>query len=183
MFAAPDAALPIELNAEFSEFDRRNNTLAFRRLRIVQGALSITAAEATANPADFTDSVWTFTGNVVVQDATTRVECERAELTFVGNALRRAVLRGTPARFQQTRKDETAPTQGRANVVEYDFPAGTIHLTGEAWLSDGSNEISGTAISYDLRREVVTADSGESGEVRMRITPPPPEAPSGEAQP
>ena len=38
VLTAPDATLPIELDADFSEFDRRNDRLVFRRLRIVQGA-------------------------------------------------------------------------------------------------------------------------------------------------
>ena len=56
--------MPIELDAALSEFDRRNNRLIFRQLNIIQGSLAISADEATADPADFENSVWVFTGNV-----------------------------------------------------------------------------------------------------------------------
>ena len=54
----------------------------------------------------------------------------------------------------------------------YDLDAATIEMTNDAFLSDGQNEISGSRIAYDLRREVVTAGAGDSGQVHMRITPP-----------
>jgi len=177
-----DPALPIELDAAFSEFDRRNNRLVFRQLNITQGALAITADQATADPADFENSVWIFTGNVSINNADTRTTCDRAELTFRGNNLRRAVLSGLPATFRQSGTAGNPPTEGQADLLDYDFDAGTIQLTTNAVLSDGRNEISGSRIAYDLRREVVTAGGSPDGAVRMRITPqqkptPPPSKP------
>ena len=96
-----DPALPIDLDAAFSEFDRRNNRLIFRQLNITQGGLAIKADEATADPADFENSVWVFTGNVSIDNAGTKASCDRAELTFRDNQLRKAVLTGKPARFSQ----------------------------------------------------------------------------------
>ena len=58
-----ERALPIELDATWSELDRRNNRLVFRNLHITQGSLAISADEATADPADFENSTWVFTGN------------------------------------------------------------------------------------------------------------------------
>ncbi len=166
-----DRALPIELDAAFSELDRRNDRLVFRDLRVVQGGLSITANEASASPADFSNSVWTFTGSVVIRNGATEARCERAELTFSNNELRKAVLSGNPARFVQSRGRGTTPTEGRGRTLEYDLRAGTIRMVNDAFLSDGSNEITGSLISYDLVREVVTAGSADGGDVRMRITP------------
>lgn len=172
MLVTPDTGLPIELDADFSEFDRRSDRLVFRGLRVRQGPLAITAAEASASPANFTDSTWIFTGNVVIEDATTRVDCERAELRFRDNRLVRAQLQGAPARFRQTRPGGTAPVEGRAGRLDYDLGQGVIRLAGDAWLADGQNEVAGDQIAYDLRREVVTAGAGQSGPVRMLITPP-----------
>lgn len=169
---APDTALPVDLQADFSEFDRKNNRLVFRGLRITQGQLLIQADEATASPADFTDSVWTFTGKVLIRNADTEATCDHAELTFRDNALRTAVLNGTPARFTQPRLDQRPPAQGRATTLTYDLEAGTIRMDKDAWLSDGTNEITGNEIAYDLRRELVTAGADQSGQVRMKITPP-----------
>lgn len=169
--APVDATLPIELDAAFSELDRRSDRLLFRQLNIKQGALAIRADEATADPADFENSVWVFDGNVSIANAGTTASSDRAELTFRNNQLRKAVLTGQPARFSQAGADGNAPTEGRGGVLEYDLDAGTIQLVNEAFLSDGKNEISGSRIAYDLRREVVTAGGADGGQVRMRITP------------
>jgi lipopolysaccharide export system protein LptA len=165
------SALPIDLDAAFSEFDRRNNRLLFRELNIRQGVLAIKADEATADPADFENSVWIFTGNVVIRNGGTEASCARAELTFRDNQLRKAVLTGKPARFSQASASGGAPTQGRGELLEYDLEAATIRMTTDAFLTDGKSEIAGSSIAYDLAREVVRAGGQEGGQVRMRITP------------
>lgn len=167
-----DPALPIDLDAAFSEFDRRNNRLIFRQLNIKQGGLAIKADEATADPADFENSVWVFTGNVSIDNAGTKASCDHAELTFRDNRLRKAVLTGQPARFSQAGTGGNPPTEGRGQLLEYNLDAATIQLTTDAFLSDGRSEISGSRIAYDLQREVVTASGTEGDQVRMRIMSP-----------
>jgi len=171
LLAPVDTALPIDLSAAFSEFDRRNNRLNFRQLTITQGALAIKADEASAAPADFENSVWIFTGNVSIDNAGTKSSCDRAELAFRDNRLRKAVLTGKPARFSQAGVGGKPPTEGRGQLLEYDLEAATIQMTTDAFLTDGTNEITGSRIAYDLKREVVTAGGTPGGQVRMRITP------------
>lgn len=179
--APANPTLPIDLDAAFSELDRRNNRLIFRQLNIRQGALAIKADEATADPADFEDSVWVFSGNVQIENAGTKASSDRAELTFRDNQLRKAVLTGKPARFSQAGSGGSRATTGHGELLEYDLGAGTIQLVTDAFLSDGKSEIAGSRIAYDLRREVVTAGGTDGGQVRMRITPqqnPAPTAPT-----
>jgi lipopolysaccharide transport protein LptA len=167
----PQASLPIDLNAASSEFDRRNDRLVFQRVQITQGALRVRAEMGEATRLDFENSRWVFRGNVVIENQGTRVFCEEADLQFLGHELRSARLRGAPARFEQQRPDAQR-TEGRAGTIDYDVSAATIRLSQDAWLSDGANELSGERISYDLRREYVTADADGDGQVRMRINPP-----------
>jgi len=54
----------------------------------------------------------------------------------------------------------------------YDVPSGIVQMTEDAWFSDGSNEIFGSNITYDLEQRHITADSGESGPVKILIEPP-----------
>ncbi len=164
--------LPITLDADSSEFDRKNDRLKFRGLRITQGALGIQADEAEANQLDFEDSLWIFKGNVVIDSENTTAYGDDAQLVFREHRLRSATLRGTPARFEQERVEEDEITQGRANMMEYDMDSGIIRMADDAWLSDGANEVSGARITYDLTREYILADADESGQVRMKIIPP-----------
>jgi lipopolysaccharide export system protein LptA len=113
-----------------------------------------------------------FTGNVIMQSTDARVTAQRAEISFGAQRLRVIVLTGSPARFEQLAQREGLPTAGRAGRMEYDLTSGIVVMSGAAWLSDGNNEISGARISYDLRNERVTADADETGQVRLRITPP-----------
>jgi lipopolysaccharide transport protein LptA len=172
------SALPINLDAASSEFDRRNNRLVFQRMHITQGGLSIKADVAEATRLDFENSRWRFKGNVVIENVGAKAWCDDAELVFLGHQLRTAALKGAPARFEQQRLAGQR-TEGRAGAIDYDVTGATIRLSSGAWLSDGANEVSGERISYDLRREYVTADADGDGQIRMKINPPPRDKKSG----
>ena len=166
-----DRTAPINLDAESSEFDRRNDRLSFTGLRIQQGELGITADNAEASRLDFEDSTWTFRGNVVIESPTTRAWSNTAEVRFLNHRLETARLTGEPARFEQQQAEKEQVTQGRAVVMEYELASSMIRLLDDAWVSDGTNEVSGPRIAYDLAREFIIADSDDSGQVRMKIKP------------
>jgi lipopolysaccharide transport protein LptA len=166
-----DRAAPIDLDAEASEFDRRNDRLSFTRLSIRQGELSITADSAQATRLDFDDSTWFFEGSVEIKSPTTQTWSETAEVRFLSHRLDSARLSGQPARFEQNKPGKDAPTQGRADVMEYELASNLIRLIDNAWVSDGTNEVSGPRIAYDLRREYIIADGDDTGQVRMKIKP------------
>ncbi len=164
--------LPINLDAESSEFDRMKNKLHFRSLTIKQGLLSIKADEATATRLDFEDMRWEFTGTVIIENASTTARCDYADILFREHRISSVVMRGQPVTFQQLQIEEQQHTKGHANLMEYNVDSGIIKMTDDAWLSDGANEVSGNRISYDLIREYIIADADDDGQVRMRIIPP-----------
>lgn len=162
--------LPIELDASSSEFDRSANRLVFHGMHVTQGTLSIRADRAETVRIDFENSRWTFSGNVRISSQGTRIWCSEAELGFVDHQLQSALLRGGPARFEQPRPGQEQ-AEGHAQSMDYAVGAGLIHLLGDAWLSDGANEIAGERITYDLGRQHVIAEGGSGGRVRMKINP------------
>lgn len=164
--------LPINLNAESSEFDRKQNKLSFRNLTIQQGLLKIVAEEATATRLDFENARWEFSGNVVIDNEGTTASCDYAEIMFRDHRIRSAVMQGQPARFEQLHINAERITEGKANQMEYDAEAGIIRMLDNAWLSDSANEVSGNRIAYDLNRQYIIADAAEDGQVRMKIIPP-----------
>lgn len=177
---APDMALlkslPIDLDADSSEFDRKNNRLVFHGLQIRQGPLRIDADEATATRLDFEDTRWEFTGNVRIENTGSTAWADRADILFREHRIRSAEMTGQPVRFEQvsvaTEDGAVTTTKGRANAMEYDVDSGIVSMVQDAWLSDGSNEVTGDRISYDLVREIIIADADESGQIRMKIIPP-----------
>ncbi len=172
----PDIAviktLPIDLDAESSEFDRKKNKLFFRTLTIKQGALIIKADEATATRLDFEDMRWEFSGAVSIENTGTTAHCDYADILFREHKIRNAVMQGQPATFAQLQSNQERKTEGHANLLEYDVDGGIIRMSDNAWLSDGANEVSGNSISYDLVREYIIANADDNGQVRMKIIPP-----------
>jgi len=172
----PDIALmktlPINLDAESSEFDRKKNKLFFRGLTIKQGTLKIVADEATATRLDFENARWEFSGAVIIENAGTTAHCDYAEVLFRDHRIRSAVMQGQPVTFEQLQIDEERRTEGHANRMEYDADTGIIKMSDDAWLSDSANEVSGNRISYDLNRQFIIADADGDGQVRIKIIPP-----------
>jgi len=170
----PSPDLEIKLEADSSDIDRKNNRLVFYNVRVTQGPIDIRADRADGSGLEFENTDWVFSGNVRISSDTTRIEADEAELSFVDHKLRHAVVKGSPVAFQHERPAADAPTEGRANQVDFDFDTQVLRLSGDAWLAEGTNQISGEHILYDITRERVLAGSnGESDErVRITITPP-----------
>lgn len=163
---------PITIDADSSEFDYESRRLVFNGLRMDQGNLGIKADLAETDKLDFTDGLWIFTGNVIVESPTTNLYCDTARLTFKNHELLEVELTGSPAHFEQTVEGTENRNNGEANLIIYQLADGTLQLTGNARFSDGSNEISGESITYDLAARRLRAGSGESGPVKILIEPP-----------
>ncbi|MDJ0929267.1 MAG: lipopolysaccharide transport periplasmic protein LptA, partial [Gammaproteobacteria bacterium] len=152
--------------------NRRTERLRFKGLYIKQGTLAIRADEAEADRLDFEDTVWTFSGNVLIENSTTRVWSDDAQVAFLNHQVDTATLQGSPARFEQVREEDERITRGRSAVMDYALETGIISMTGDAWVSDGANEVSGPRIAYDVTRDLIKAAGDEDGQVKMRIIPP-----------
>jgi len=168
----PQQEAPISIDAESSEFDYATSRLVFRRLRMEQGDLRIEADLAETDKLDFTDGLWVFTGNVVLRTATAVLYCDEARLSFSNHKLGEATLTGNPARFEQKLDNAEGLNKGEASQIVYQLASQSLKLKQSARFSDGSNEISGDQIVYNLKARRLTADSGESGPVKILIETP-----------
>jgi len=164
--------LPISLDADSSDIDRRADRLIFRGVTISQGDLGIKADEAVASTLDFANSEWMFTGSVSIRMQNATLNSDLARLRFTNYQLQHALIEGQPATFRQVESDDSV-TEGRALQLEYDASRNTIRLWRNAWLSESGNEISGNELTYNIAEErVIAASDAESGErVRILITP------------
>lgn len=171
--ASTNSGLPINLEAASSDFDYRNNTLLFHRVKITQGAMQVEAEEARATGLNFENSQWNLTGSVRIHVPDGRLSSGQAEVTFRDNEISRAVIRGQPASFEQQLKEQQKLARGRASSIEYDVQAGTVRLTGDAWLTDGQNEIRGDTLIYNIGQQRIVANptGSDPGGVRITINP------------
>jgi lipopolysaccharide transport protein LptA len=186
--AAPSSAQiqqEITLEATSSDFDRRNERLLFREVRVQQGDTVISADEAESRDLDFARGSWTFTGNVRISSPMGEIESARATVSFTNHRLARATADGSPARFSRTMPPPEARTvRGTANRIVYDLAAGELELAGQASLQDGVREVSGGRLVYRIAEDRLIASAEEDGTDRVRIviTPPGEDAP-GEDEP
>lgn len=174
--ASPASAQPrIGVDAASSEIDYKTNTVVFKNIVVCQGRIKVRAqkARATGRSLNFQNSEWTFDGNVRI-DAPPRgsLQSDQATLEVRNDRIARATVTGNPAHFQQQRADGLGMEQGHANQMVYDVQAGTVTLAGDAWISQGRNEIRGPSIVYDiLKQSVQASSSGSSQRVHITITP------------
>ena len=103
------------------------------------------------------------------------LQSDKAVVSFRNNVISQATITGTPAEFEQSRKDGNT-SRGRANTINYVTASGTVSLRENAWLSDGCNEITGPALVYNIKTQSVQGQSasrrtGRTGRVRIIIQP------------
>jgi len=184
--ANPRTTLPISVEADASDFDYKNGVLVFTRVRITQGDARVEADRATATGLEFENSRWRFEGNVRINAEGGSLASEMANVRFTNNQIASAEVTGSPARFAQQRGERRA--EGRAQRIDYDLASGRVRLVGGAWLSDGSNEITGSTLVYSMREQRVLADAAEQGGAPVRIiinpkSPPGADEPKPEPKP
>jgi lipopolysaccharide transport protein LptA len=169
-----NSEMPIKLEAASSDFDYRNNSLLFKRVTITQGGLVVTAQQASATGLEFENSEWRLEGDVRITVPGGHLASSEARVLFRNNAIVRASIKGTPAAFEQRLREGDQVARGEAGAIDYNVQESTVRLTGDAWLSDGQNEIRGNTLVYDVGRERVQANPDEKDPAGVRITINPP---------
>ncbi len=162
--------LPINVDAESSDFDYAKNSLLFRKVRVSQGTTIVEAEEATATGLNFENSRWVFRGNVKISVDSGFLSSDEAAVNFADNQIARAEISGSPAQFEQKLENSEDVAHGRAGSIEYDFATETIRMLQDAYLTDGHNDIRGQTLVYSIRDQRVLANASDQGDERVRIT-------------
>ena len=179
-----DLRLPISLDADSTDYDGKNSMLMFKNLRLSQGNIGIEADEGRASKLDFEDSVWRFTGNVIIDVENGHIECETADLQFLNHQLSLADIEGSPATFELTRAGSEDTTYAEAGKLRYNLQTGTIEFSEDATITEGGNQISSSFLVYNILEQRINAQSSADGENRVKIiyTPRDEDAPSGDTE-
>jgi len=165
-----DLRLPISLDADSTDYDGKSSMLMFRGLRLSQGTTNIEADIGRASKLDFQDSVWVFSGNVVIDVDAGHIECESAELSFTDTQLRLAVIKGSPATFEMHRPGTDEVTFAQAGSLNYDLDAGVVEFSEEAIITEGGNQISSSFLVYNIKEQRLNAQSSGEDDERVKIT-------------
>jgi len=165
-----DLRLPISLDADSTDYDGNSSMLVFRGLRLTQGSIGVEADEGRASKLDFQDSVWRFEGHVVIDVDGGHIECDSANLQFLGHELRLATIKGTPATFEVKRPDSDDVTYAEAGTLEYNLETGIIEFSDEAVFTEGGNQIASSFIAYNITDRRINAQSSGEGDDKVKIT-------------
>jgi lipopolysaccharide transport protein LptA len=179
--SARDRQADILLEAQSTTIDLKTNSAIFTKIRISKGGMSITADQGQANEQRssdlyFENNVWNFRGNVKITVEQGQLFSDDAQITFVNNALSKAIANGKPASFEQTVTKTGKPAKGHAETIDYDATKHLVRFLKDAYLTNGDHEMTGQALKYDVLAQKVIADEAEQNSQRVRIiiTPPPP---------
>lgn len=163
---AAHAAVPmltggeIKLSADVVNSDTRNDVHVMSgNVRVTQGAMSMEAEQATATDLQSDHSRWTFERSVHIKTPDADMTSSSANAVFAGGLITEALIKGSPASFEQRGISADKNVRGRANVIKYDFAKGTVTLTDDVWFSYGDNEFRGNTVVYNLKDQRVTVNS------------------------
>ena len=171
-----DLRLPISLDADSTDYDGKNSMLMFRGLRLTQGNIGVEADVGRASNLDFEDSVWQFSGNVIIDVESGHIECDTADLKFAQHQLVLATISGEPATFELTRPGSEETTYAEAGKLRYDLTDGTIEFSGNATITEGGNRISSNYLIYNILEQRINAQGSPDGNDKVRIIYTPKEA-------
>jgi lipopolysaccharide transport protein LptA len=165
-----DLRLPISLDADSTAYDGKNSMLMFRGLRLSQGTIGIEADEGRASNLDFEDSIWQFSGNVIIDIENGHIECDTADLQFTEHQLTLATIVGSPATFELKRPGSDETTYAEAGKLRYDLLAGSIEFSEEAVITEGGNKIASNYLIYNIIEQRINAQGSPDGDGKVRIT-------------
>lgn len=116
----------------------------------------------------------TYTGNVLIEQAETRLYADRVELYRDEQGLQRIQAFGEPARYEQTATAQTPATDARAAEIEFESADSLLTFRRDAVIRQANDVFRGDVIRYDTEQRVVTAERAEaddSEQVEMIIYP------------
>ncbi len=178
-----DLRLPISLDADSTAYDGKNSMLMFRGLRLSQGNIGVEADEGRASNLDFEDSIWQFSGNVVIDVENGHIECDTADLQFTEHQLTLATIVGSPATFELKRPGSEETTYAEAGKLRYDLLAGTIEFSENAIITEGGNQIASNYLVYNILEQRINAQGSPDGDGKVRITYTPKNDDAGPGEP
>lgn len=134
-----------------------------------QQPISIKAERVTI---DERRGVSTYSGAVEMRQGSLTLEADKVEVRRKGESMDSLRAEGRPARFSQLPEGRSEKVIGEAQRIDYITSEGIISLRGEALLRQDGDRFSGESIDYDLRRDHIQAEGGESGRVEVLFLPP-----------
>jgi len=135
----------------------------------IKNDLNINSDGASITDLNSETTIFTFLGNVEIISAIVVTKCDKAVLEFKNNELKNARFIGELSSFQQFNDKKEVIAYGTAEVFEYENTSNILRMQTNAWVNNGSNEVSGNLITYNLVKRNIIADSENGLPVKLII--------------
>jgi len=141
----------------------------FEDVSLNKNDLNINSDAASIKDLNNERTVFTFLGNVEIISEIVVIKCDKALLEFKDNELKNAKFVGKFSSFQQFNEEKELIASGNAEVFQYDHNTNILTMENNAWVNNGSNEVSGNLITYNLVKRSIIADSENGSPVKLII--------------
>ena len=142
------------VSGDNADANYKNGNIQLRNVVISQCDIRVQAKNARANGLNIDSARWTFDGDVHIDvENQGSLRANQAEVEFRNSQISKLIITGTPAEFEQQRKDSDSMARGHAKEIVYDVGAGTVRLASDAWLTYGRSDLKCEQILYDIRQQ------------------------------
>lgn len=112
----------------------------------------------------------TYQGNVEFNQGTIEIKADSVELIIVNDSITFAEAKGSPASFIQTTNEDGSQVKAFGETIKYLVSKGTLEIYKNAELHQGSNQMSGGEIFYNLTTNLANIiGDPEQGDGRMEM--------------
>jgi len=143
--------------------------LYFEDFSLKKKDLNINSDAASITDLNSGTTIFTFSGNVEIISEIVVIKCDKAILEFEENELKNARFIGALSSFKQFDDEKEMVASGAAEVFEYDHISNILRMETNAWVNNGSNEVTGNLITYNLVKRNIIADSENGSPVKLII--------------
>jgi lipopolysaccharide export system protein LptA len=127
--------------------------------------------EADRAELDQNQLLSTYIGKVRIIQGPTEFRGEKVTVTHAKDGLPRQIeVVGDPARFSQPASGDAPAMEAKANRMRYDASSGQMELLGNAWVRQGTDEVTSERLVYDRRNQRILASGESAGGERVRMT-------------
>ncbi|NOU53070.1 lipopolysaccharide transport periplasmic protein LptA [Pseudoalteromonas sp. JBTF-M23] len=125
--------------------------------------------KAGKQQAQLKTNIGIFEQNVEIIHGNRKINADRLEVhrrEELGDNKQLLVATGTPARFSETQSDGSTLTAS-ASEIRYDVANRTLVIKGNAIINQAGQIIRAQSITYDIDRQLISAERGEQDSARV----------------
>lgn len=123
---------------------------------------------------DEKQGITVYTGNVRMSQGSMELEADKLTIYQIDDDADKIVAEGNPAKMRQQPEPDESLVHAHALVITYLRTQDKVHLQDNARIEQAGDLVTGESIDYFISKQLIKAESGESGkseQVRVILIP------------